>query len=213
METANIQGQTRKACGRNANQRLRRAGLVPAIIYGHGETPEPVALSAHDLSIALEHAAHLIVFKCEGREEQYLIKDVQYDHLQSDPIHVDLMRVSRDERVEVKVPVVLRGTPRGIDDGGNLVHIITELDIECPVLNIPGEFRVHVEHLKLNESLHVNQIEVPADVTVLNKSEDIVAIVHPPRGTTAEEEEAAAAGEEEPEIIGKGKEEEGEKQE
>lgn len=208
MEVAVIRGETRQPGGRHHNERLRRRGLVPAVIYGHGQAPETVALSLHDTLLALQHVAHVISLRIDGHEQQYLIKDVQFDHLQQTPIHVDLMRVSRDERVQVRVPVELRGTPRGVHEGGTLVHVLPELEVECLLLEIPEAIRAHVEHLGLNEMLHVREIPLPASVKVLHRPDDIVAIVHPPRGITAAETEeaaaAAAAASAEPEVIGRG---------
>ena len=209
MEIATIQGETRKAAGRHGNERLRQRGLVPAVIYGHGQAPETVALSLHDTVLALERTAHVIKLKIDAAEQQYLIKDVQYDHLQKTPLHVDLMRVDLSERVQVKVPIELRGRPKGSAEGGTLVQVLTELEVECLLLQIPDNIRAKVDHLGLNEMLHVRDIQVPPDVKVLHNPDDTVAVVHPPRGTTTEElavtgEEAATA---EPEVIAKGKEE------
>lgn len=212
MDTATIQGETRNPGGRHANDRLRRRGLVPAVIYGHGQAPETVSLSLHDTVLALEHVAHVVRLRIDGREQQYLIKDVQYDHLQKDPIHVDLMRVDVNERVHVKVPIVLRGTPVGASEGGNLVQVLSDLELDCLLRKIPESIRAQVTHLGLNESLRVRELELPPDVKVIrHEPDDIVAVVHPPRGMTAAEIEAleSEAGEKaaaEPEVIGKGKE-------
>ena len=105
MEIAIIQGEARKPGGRHANRRLRKRGLVPAVIYGHEQTPETVALSRHDLLLALKHAQHVVKVAVGKQRTQYLIKDVQFDHLQQEPIHTDLMRVDLDERVRRLVDV------------------------------------------------------------------------------------------------------------
>ena len=85
MEIATIQGETREPGSHHATKRLRGRGLVPAVIYGHGKTPETVSLSLHDTALALEQLTHVISLKINDQEQQYLIKDVQYDHLQQDP--------------------------------------------------------------------------------------------------------------------------------
>lgn len=206
MEIATIQGETRKPEGRHANDRLRRSGMVPAIVYGHGQPPAMVALSRHDTTSALQHQNRVIKLRINGQEQQYLIKDVQYDHLQKEPLHVDLMRVDVTERVQVKVPIELRGTPPGVAKGGTLVHVLTGLEIECLLLRIPEAVRTRIDHLHLNDAVYVKDIELPPDVKVLHGLEDIVAVVHPPRGKVDEDEEAEAPTEAgaEPEIIGKG---------
>ncbi len=206
MEIDTIQGETRNPAGRHANDRLRRRGMLPAIIYGHGQPAQMVSLSRRDTQLALEHQIRVIKLQINGQEEQYLIKDVQYDHLQKEPLHVDLMRVDVTERVQVKVAIELRGTPAGAAKGGTLVHVITDLEIECLLLKIPEGVRARVDHLHLNEALHVRDIELPPDVKVLHEPEDIVAVVHPPRGKVDEDEETETPAEDgtEPEIIGKG---------
>jgi large subunit ribosomal protein L25 len=211
MEIATVQGEGRKPGSKHANENLRRRGLVPAVIYGHGEANDTVSLSRHDLELALKHLNHVIQLDIDGQTRQYLIKDVQYDHLQKTPVHVDLMRVDPNERVEVKVPVELKGTPLGVAEGGNLVQVITDLEVECPLLEIPEQIRARVDHLKLNEGLQVSTLQLPEGVRVLHEPGDIVAVVHPPRGMTTAEIEALEGAEEgaaeEPEVIGKGKEE------
>jgi large subunit ribosomal protein L25 len=211
METATIQGEARTPGGHHETKRLRKRGMVPAVIYGHGKAPETVSMSLHDTELALEHTAHVIRLKIDGREQEYLVKEVQFDHLQKTPIHVDLMRVKENERVHVKVPVELRGTPLGATEGGNLVQVISDLEVDCLLRKIPESIRAQVDHLGLNESLHVRELTLPPDVTVIHHTpDDIVAVVHPPRGMTSAEiealegEEGAASAE--PEVIGKGKE-------
>lgn len=212
MEIADIQGETRKTGGHHANERVRRRGMIPAVIYGHGQDPETVSLSLHDTVLALEHMTHVVNLKIDAKEERYLVKAVQYDHLQQTPIHMDLMRIDLSKRVQVKLPVELRGTPDGVSEGGNLVHVITDLEVECLVLEIPERLRIRVDHLGLNDTLTVKELELPDNVTVMHAPDDVVAVVHPPRGmTTAEAEtlEGEGEGEDEPKIIGKGGKEEG----
>lgn len=211
MDIATIQGETRTLGGRHANDRLRRQGLVPAVIYGHGKDPEYVSLSRHDIELALAHLQHVVQLKVGGHEQQYLIKDVQYDHLQKTPIHVDLMRVDPNERVRVRVAIDLRGTPAGTLKGGTLVQVLAEAEVECLLLKIPDSIRARVDHLELNDVLHVREIELPPDVKILHSPDDIVAVVHPPRTTVTPEAEAAAPAEgAEPEVISKGVKEEAE---
>ncbi len=209
MEIAKIRGEARQPGNRHANERLRRRGLIPAVIYGHGQKPETVAVSQHDLELVLGHAVHVVQLDLQGQEKQYLIKDVQYDHLQKDLVHVDLMRVEAHERVAVKVRVELKGEPQGVHEGGELVQLITDLEIECPLLAIPGAITHNVKELGLDQNLHVRDLVLPPDVTALHEPDEIVAVVRTKKGlleeavpaaAVAEGAEAAAA---EPEVIGK----------
>lgn len=203
MQIANVQGESRSPGGRHANERLRRRGLVPAVIYGHGEKPETVAVSLRDLSDALGRLQHVIQLSAGGPPQQYLIKDVQYDHLQSTPIHVDLMRVDVNERVRVKVPVDFKGDPKGVQEGGQLVIVVNDIEIECGLLQIPDSIRANIGHLGLNQALHVRELEWPQGVTPVQGPEEVVASVRAKRG---EETPAAAPAEgaaAEPEVIGR----------
>ena len=214
MEIASIRGEARELGGRHANQRLRRRGLVPAVIYGHGEVNENVAISQHDLELALTHMSHVIRLEVGGQRTQYLIKDVQYDHLQETPIHVDLKRVDATERVQVKVALELTGDPQGIHEGGELIQLITDLNVECPLLEIPEILRQNVKDLELGQTLYVKELDLPAGLTALYEPDEIVAVVRPKRGVQvdeeAEEETPQTEGGVEPEVIGKGPKEGGE---
>lgn len=205
MEQVVIRGEARSAHGRSANQRLREREMLPAVIYGHGEPPVSVSVSARDALAALQQLARVIELDIDGKKQQLLIKDVQYDHLQRYPIHLDLMRFDTQERVHVKVPFEFRGTPAGAAVGGVLIHVMNELDVECTAANIPGAIRVKVEALELGQSLHVREIELPEGVTTRHNPEDVVAVCRPPRG--GPEEAAPAEGEaaSEPEVIKRGK--------
>jgi large subunit ribosomal protein L25 len=211
MDIPSIRAESRAAGGRHANERLRRHGMVPGVIYGHNTPPALVALSRHDLILALEHMKHVVQVDVESPGTNYLVKDVQFDHLQKEPIHVDLMRVSRDERVEVRVALVLKGEPKGIHEGGELVHLISDLEVECPLNEIPEVLYHNVKDLELGMTLHVKDLELPPDVKPLHEPDDVIALVRTRRGVTAEEAAAAVAAEgaagTEPEVIARGKEE------
>lgn len=206
MEIATIKGEKRSNTGRKNNRRLRERGFIPAVVYGHNQEPESLALSIHDFNIALEQAVQVVQVEVDGSSEQYLLKDVQFDHLQRHALHADLMRVNMDEKVEVSVPLVFRGEP----EEGVVVHVLNELDVECFVLNIPHEIRIKIDQLKIGESLAVKDVALPEGVTVLNDPEDAVVSVQEKREVQeepAEEEQATSA---EPEVIGREKEDEDE---
>src|ERR1700721_2829208 len=135
-QSAQITAKNRSELGSRANKRLRDAGFVPGVIYGHKEAVVPVTLPRKELANHLSHGAHLFDLALEGKSEKVLVKEVQFDHLGHEVIHVDFARVSLDEKVEVTVPLELRGTPKGEADGGVLQQIIAELEIECLVTDI-----------------------------------------------------------------------------
>src|SRR5215208_5876729 len=136
-QTAQITAKPRSELGSRANKRLRDAGLLPGVIYGHKEAVVPVTLPKKEVVNHLSHGAHLFELGLDGKKETVLVKEVQYDHLGQEVIHVDFARVSLDEKVEVTVPLELKGEPKGAADGGVLQQIVNELEIECLVTDIP----------------------------------------------------------------------------
>ncbi|MBK8913852.1 MAG: 50S ribosomal protein L25 [Phycisphaerales bacterium] len=204
MQVANVKGEKRSAGGRHANERLRRRGMLPAVIYGHGEAPQSVAVSRHDFEIALHALQHVIALEVDGAKQQYLVKDVQYDHLHKDPIHIDLMRVDANERVRVSVALELKGTPAGAALGGQITQLLTDLHIECLLIAIPETLRVDIAHLGLNQSVHVRELSLPEGVKALHSPEELICICRLPKA--AVETVATATGEgaaAEPEVIGR----------
>ena len=197
----------RDELGTRPSRRLRSQGLVPAIVYGHGEANVPVSVQAHDIELAVQHGEQLIQADVDGQQENFLIKDVQYDYTGLHILHVDLTRVSLDERVTVTVSVVLRGTPVGVEtEDGVLTQHLDELECECLVTEIPEELRVSVNELHVDEVLRVADMELPEGLLVRVDPETPVASV----SVVAEEEAVAAeeVEEAEPEVVGEKKEEE-----
>ncbi|MDD4888648.1 MAG: 50S ribosomal protein L25 [Phycisphaerae bacterium] len=210
MESAIVKGEKRDPAGRRAASRLRKKGLVPGIIYGHGETPVPVAVNGEQLTEQLHGGALLVDLEMDGATTKLLVKDVQYDHMNSNITHVDLARVSMDERVTVTIPIRFRGTPVGVKlDGGQLLTPLPQVEVECLVIAIPTEIRVNVAELKIGDQVTVKQLELPEGVKVLANPDQVVAVCAEPM---KEEVVVAAPGEVgavEPEVIGKKEEEEG----
>jgi len=201
-DATRMKAAMREPHGTRGARALRREGRVPAILYGHKEEPVAVSLPTHDLEVALAHGAHLLELDVKGSSTRCLIKDVQYDHLDEDPIHVDLIRVSLDERVQVVVPIELRGVPAGVNEGGVLDQILGEVEVDCLVTEIPEAIRVRVTSLGLNESLRVKDLDLPEGVNPLAEPDDPVCTVRP-LGEEPEEEKAVEEGETEPEVIGR----------
>ncbi|GAG43700.1 unnamed protein product, partial [marine sediment metagenome] len=183
-----------------------------AIIYGRGADPQPIALPAHEVEVALQHGSHLLQLSLDGAEQQYLIKEVQYDYLGTTPIHVDLAQVDVHEVVEVSVPIELRGTPAGLSDGGVLDQVMVDLTVRCKVGDIPGPVRPSVAALKLGETLHVGDLELPEGVEAAHEATESVAVIRVLAAEVEEEPEVEEAeAQAEPEVIGREKKEEEEK--
>jgi len=203
-QTAQLTAKVRGELGSRKNKRLRDAGFVPGVIYGHKEDVVPVTLPKRELVGYLDHGAHLFALALDGKNENVLVKDVQYDHLGIEVLHVDFARVDLNERVEVTIPLLLRGEPKGAAEGGVLQQVVADLEIECLVTQIPSEIRYNVSEMKLNDVLHVKDLQLPEGVRALQDEDLIVATVKEIVEAAPAEAEAGAA---EPEVIGKVEEE------
>src|SRR5256886_9454154 len=173
-QTAQITAKPRAEMGSRANKRLRDAGMLPGVIYGHKEAVVPVTLPRKETVNHLKHGAHVFDLSVDGKSEKVLVKEVQYDHLGIEVIHVDFARVSLDEKVEVTVPLELKGEPKGEAEGGVLQQIISELEIECLVTDIPEIIRHNVSEMALNDVLHISDLKLPPGVTCKQDAELIV---------------------------------------
>ncbi len=199
-QTAQVSAEVRSELGSRANRRLRLAGKLPGVIYGHKEALVPVTLQKKEVVKHLDHGTHLFDLTLSGKSEKVLIKDVQYDHLGIDVLHVDFARVSLDEKVEVTVPLELKGTPKGEEEDGVLTQMVAELEIECLVTDIPDMIRHNVSEMGIDSDLLIKDLKLPPGVRCLQDEDLMLAQVR------VIEEEAAAPVEgetAEPEVIGR----------
>ena len=202
VEAVVLKAERRQQSGTRSARKLREAGKVPAIIYGHQQEPAAVQMNYHDLALELHHHHKLLEVLLEGKKVQTLVKDVQYDHLGDKVIHVDLTRVSLDERVQVMVPIALRGTPAGASEGGVLEKMISEIELECQVTSIPEEIRVPVNHLQVEETITAGELELPEGARLITEA-DLPVVTVTVMAEEEEAEEAVAEAEDEPEVISK----------
>src|SRR5262245_22722806 len=215
-ESVILTAQPRQQFGTHNARRQRKAGAVPAVLYGHKEATIPLAMSRDELYKAIRQGVRLVDVKQGGKLEKALIRDVQWDALGLDILHVDFARVSMDERIEVDVRVELRGTAPGVTGGGVLNQPLHNLKIECLAISIPESIRVNIGELQLNQALHVREVTLPEGVKVLNDPEAIIVQcvrkiieeVAPVAATAA----APTAEQAEPEVIGRQKAAEGEEE-
>jgi large subunit ribosomal protein L25 len=198
----------RDELGSRANKRLRDRGELPGVIYGHKEAVVPIKMNRKQVVTHLNKGVHLFELSLDGRAENVLIKDVQYDALGIDVLHVDFTRVDLNERVTLTLALELKGEPRGEKEGAVLQQVMSELEVECLVTEIPERIVQDVSHMEKDSVLHVSDLKLPPGVKVLNDPEQIVAQVREIREEVAAPV-AAEEGAAEPEVIGRKKEEEG----
>jgi len=205
-----LKASRRRQAGTHKARALRRQGLIPGVIYGHGRKTQPITMSEHDVELAVFHGERLLEIELGGKKENVLIKEVQYDTFGQEVIHVDLARVRLDERVEVTVPIVLRGTPAGVSENGVLQQAANEVTLECLVSKIPEEISLQVTELQVGEARYMRDLPLPEESRLLGDGEAMVcSIVVLAEEEAPPEVEAAAAAE--PQIIGE-KPEEGEQE-
>ena len=184
---------------RNA-KRLRAAGKVPAVLYGHGKESVALALDSKEVATAIRHDAHLV--KLTGAaNESALLKDIQWDPFGSHVLHVDLTRVDADELVTVEVRIKIRGEAPGTKLGGVVTQPTRKIEVECPAGDIPEEIELKISELELGQSLTAGDIEL-ANKIQLKSPEDLVIVTCAEPTVESETDQAAAAEGAEPEVIG-----------
>jgi large subunit ribosomal protein L25 len=203
--------ESRKTFGKRSNERLRRSGRTPAILYGHGEEPLSLSVPADQLNASLRHGAKVV--DLDGAASgKALLQDVQWDTFYQHVLHVDFLRVLAGEKVTVEVPIELKGEAPGVSEGGIIEHVLHSIEIECPLDVIPEKLHVSIKNLKIGDHLTAKDIfDLPAGATILSDEEELV--VHCIAPMTEEEAEAGEEGAAEPEVISKGKAEEEEAEE
>jgi large subunit ribosomal protein L25 len=203
--------ETREGRGTRLSEKLRKQGKVPAVVYGHKEKTLSVSVE-HDLLLsAVRHGARIVEVKLDGKVEKAQIMELQWDYLGKDVLHVDFKRVSADERIQITVPVELKGIAPGIAAGGVLDQPLHTLRIECPVLSVPDTIKVNINELMIDAAVHVRDLKLPEGVKVLDEPDAIVVHVKTPM--SEDEEGGAGEGTAEPEIITARKKAEGEGEE
>jgi large subunit ribosomal protein L25 len=204
-DAVKIQVETRdpaknKGTGSRVARQLRKQGRVPAIIYGHKQAPVPIALTRESVWEMIKKSTHLAELSFDGSSETVLVRDVQWDHLGKEIIHLDFARVSADESIETEVRIDVRGTASGIAEGGLLEILVHELQVTCRANAIPESIRVDVSNLGLNQEIHVKDLTLPEGVTVENDPE--LLLIHVvTRAPEAVAEAAPAEGATQPEVI------------
>jgi large subunit ribosomal protein L25 len=200
-----LQVIARSNIGKHNNRRLRRAGSIPTVLYGHGLENVPLTVSASSLDTVLRHGSRLVNLIGAANESAF-IREVQWNTLGTHILHVDLTRISMHEKVEVQVTVELRGEAPGVREGGVVDQQVHQVTIECPAGSIPDKLLVNINHLKLTEAITLAALELPEGATALGDPEAIIVQCIIP--VEKSEEVAAEAAPGEPEVIGAKKEEE-----
>ena len=182
-----------------ATKRLRKEGVIPANIFGHGEAPQAVQLNSLDFEGLRRghHATSVISLKVAGgkKAETALIRRVQRHPISGKILHIDFLRVSMRDRITAKVTLHFVGTAPGVKiEGGTLLHLADTLDVECAAGEIVEAVEVDVSSMEhLDDVIHAKDVPLPPHFTLLTDPEEAVVKVAPPRAEKVEEVEAAPA--------------------
>jgi large subunit ribosomal protein L25 len=190
MAEIKITGTTRTEFGKGASRRARVAGLVPAVIYGHGEKPQHITLPARELGVALKQSNVLLEIAIDGKDQLTLPKAIVRHPLKQILEHIDLVAVRRGEKVTVSVPVHTEGEH---DRDGILEHVHNTIEVEVEATAIPSFFTLDLTGLAAGQSLYAENVNLPAGVSLVSDAKMIV--VHLSERATAVEEVAAPAAE------------------
>ncbi|HDI52203.1 50S ribosomal protein L25 [candidate division KSB1 bacterium] len=206
MAEAALQVEKRQKNTKSYLKQLRKSGKIPGVYYMHGKDSIPLIVNEKELRKLL--TSNISVFTLnfgKGGRKSCVIREVQRDPVKGNILHVDLMGVKATEKIVVKVPIHLVGTPEGVKtEGGILEHHLREVEVECLPKEIPDSIEVDVSSLKIGDSILVKDIE-PGNVEIVTDKEHLLATVVPPavmpEVTPAEEVEVEEELKE-PEVIG-----------
>ena len=179
MEKAQkLKAEVRQLRGSRESAKLREQGRIPAVVYGHKKEPVAISLDARSFLEELHRGRRLMDIQVGAEAEKMLIKDVQYDHLGKDIIHVDFMRVDVTEMVRVAVPIELKGTAKGTHEGGMVEVHSSKVEVECRVIEIPERIVVSIKEMVLGDALHAKDIQLPEGVKLISPPEMLLATCH-----------------------------------
>lgn len=188
MERVGLEARRRDGAGKSAVKKLRREGKIPAIVYGRGREATPVFVDAKSLRSALHtHAGlnvliDLAVAGGDRAAQTVMVKEVQRDIFVRDIIHVDFHTIDLTEELEAHVPLTFAGQAKGVvADGGVFEVHLREILVECLPTLIPASIEIDISHLTIGHSIHVRDINLPAEVTMVSQPEEVVATVVMPK--------------------------------
>lgn len=201
MSTASLSASVRAETGKGAARKIRQAGNIPAVIYGHGREPQSLTLNTRDTDKLLKTIAissTVIELDIDGKTARTLIREVQRHPFKRTITHIDFQELVAGETVSVQIPIVYVGVPEGVRlEGGLLDQIMHQLHVEVDPSSIPNHIDVDVSALKVGKSLHVSDLVLAAGIKVLDEPGNTVCIVQVPKVAV----EAVVGGAAEPEVI------------
>lgn len=198
-----LNAKTREDLGKGASRRLRREGWIPAIMYGGNKQPEPLMVEQREILKSLRDDgfySHILNIKIGSRTERAILKDIQRHPYKPVVSHLDLQRVSAEDKIRVHVPVHFlneKGS-KGIRQGGVISHHLIDIEITCLPKDLIESIDVDIANMEIGDALHLSELKLPEGVEIVQLHGEegdtaVVSIHHPQAGTTAEDDEAEDA--------------------
>jgi large subunit ribosomal protein L25 len=202
MANATLAAEARSESGKGAARKLRAAGRIPAVVYGHNRAAESITIDARELERLLSHisaGSTVIELGLGGGSARTLIREIQRHPVRRHILHVDFQELVAGEKVTVNVPLVFVGTAVGVrEQGGIFEEVMREISISVDPASIPNHVDVDISALTIGHPIHVRDLKLPAGVTVLDDANLTVCSV---AGSKAAASDDAAASPAEPEVI------------
>ena len=192
-ETLNLPAETRERAGKGASRALRREGRVPAVVYGNNEEPLAIHVEEKELrrQLGTGHFFNsLVEIEVGGKKVRTLPKDVAFHPVSDRPLHADFLRISKDHKVHVNVPVhfINEVASPGLKRGGVLNVVRHELDLVCDPDSIPDEIAIDVTGLEVGASIHISHVQLPAgSASAISDRDFTIATIVAPSGLRSEE--------------------------
>ncbi len=218
MDEIFLEAELREGKGRASSKDLRESGYLPAVVYFHGQDALTVKVSRGALlKLVHQHRLESVIINLKIKDDKKtkgrpcLVKEIQYDPVREDIIHVDFNEISLTEAIKVNVPVQVNGEAVGVkQEGGSLEHLLWEIEVECLPTSIPKGIQVDISTLKMGDAIHIKDIAFPEGVKPLNDPDAVVLHVVAPMKEEAPAEGVEGEESKEPEVIKEKKEVPGE---
>ena len=205
MSTATLSATLRSESGKGAARALRRAGSVPAVIYGHKREPMSLSIVTRELERLLERVAAgstVVELSIDGKVSRTIIREIQKHPFKKQLVHVDFQELVAGEKITVSIPLIIVGTSVGVrSSGGVLDQTLRELEVSVDPSSIPNHIDVDVSALGVGDSVHVRDLTLPEGITVITDADASVVVVAAPKVNATDAAADAAAASAEPEVL------------
>ena len=189
MKNTELKGSTRTETGKAAMKKIRRAGMIPAVIYGQGE-PTPITVDYQSMEKILHSPETFVVnLDIDGKQTDAIVREAQFHAVYDRVLHVDFLRVTAVEQVEVDLPIKLVGTSVGVLGGGRLVPMLRKMKVKGFVKDLPDSIPVDISALEMGKTIRVGEVALPG-INITSPASAGIAIIEIPRAVKQAQEES-----------------------